>query len=200
VQIEIEELQEVLDRPLVDPDWFPDSVEEFLDPLDYPRLEPEPVAPAYYQFRRITAMAELLRHGGVGRQMSNLRRFMQDWADSSANDNARFCRHWVLALRESRGQDGLPQLSAKPVPTFAGELPALSTGERVRGAALANAIHGYDRHVGYPFAWYFTMLAQKSANVALADAVLADQMGAYEYLPARDLKVLRNWECRPYGV
>jgi hypothetical protein len=44
------------------------------------------------------------------------------------------------------------------------------------------------------------MLGQKSGNYALADAVLADQMGAYDYLPPRDLKVLREWESRPYGV
>ena len=31
-------------------------------------------------------------------------------------------------------------------------------------------------------------------------AVLRDQMGAFDYLPARDLKVLRQWEVRPYGV
>ena len=73
-------------------------------------------------------------------------------------------------------------------------------GKRIRGAKLANAIHGYDRRLGYPFAWYFMMLGQKAENYALADAVLADQMGAYDYLPARDLKVLRQWEQSPYGV
>ncbi len=40
LQLEVEVLQEVLDRPLSDPDFLPDSVEEFLDPVDYPRLEP----------------------------------------------------------------------------------------------------------------------------------------------------------------
>ena len=44
------------------------------------------------------------------------------------------------------------------------------------------------------------MLGQKASNYALAKAVLADQMGAYDYLPARDLKVLREWEQRPYAV
>jgi hypothetical protein len=34
----------------------------------------------------------------------------------------------------------------------------------------------------------------------LADAVLADLMGAYDYLPARDLKVLPQWEQSPYAV
>jgi hypothetical protein len=34
----------------------------------------------------------------------------------------------------------------------------------------------------------------------LAEALHADLMGAYEYLPARDLKVLRDWHARPSGA
>jgi hypothetical protein len=44
------------------------------------------------------------------------------------------------------------------------------------------------------------MLGSKAENFAVAEAVLRDQMGAYDYLPAKDLKVLRSWEERPYGV
>jgi hypothetical protein len=76
----------------------------------------------------------------------------------------------------------------------------LPSGEILRGAELANAIHGYDRQLGYLFAWFFIMLSRKAANYSLAEAVLGDQVGAYDYLPARDLKVLRQWEERPYAV
>jgi hypothetical protein len=69
-----------------------------------------------------------------------------------------------------------------------------------RGAGLANLIHGFDRVVGYPFAWYFHMLTHKPVPHQLAEAVHADLMGAYEYLLARDLKVLRDWHARPYGA
>ncbi len=203
VQIEVEELCEVIERPLVQPDWYPDDVEEFLEPLDYPRLEPEPVAEPYYQFRRITNIASLLAlKPGDGRQTRDLRRFCHDWEHSSAGhtEDVIFCRHWVLGLREYVDQEGDPQLTAKPVSTFTGEGPELPPGDRIRGVELANAIHNYDRHIGYPFAWYFMMLSQKASNYALAEAVLADQMGAYEYLPSRDLAVLREWEQRPYGV
>jgi hypothetical protein len=40
VQLEVEELQEVLERYLSDPDWLPDGLEEFIDPLDYPQYRP----------------------------------------------------------------------------------------------------------------------------------------------------------------
>lgn len=201
IQLEIEELQEQLDRPLVDPDWFPDSIEEFLEPVDYPRLEAEPIGPSYYQFRRITQVAGLLPRGrGVSRDIQNLKRFFRDWANSSAGERNTFSRHWVLALREYVDREGIPQLTAKPVAAFAGELPQLPGGTSLRGSGLAKAIHAYDRRLGYPFAWYFMMLSRSAKNATLAEAVLADQMGAYDYLPSRDLKVLREWEQRSYGV
>jgi len=201
VQLEIEELQEVLDRPLLDRDWVPDSLEELLDPLDYPRLEPEPVGKPCYLFRRMTSIA---RHLGdapeSNRAIASLRRFSRDWSRSSAAEGEPFCRHWVLALRNYLDSDGEYRFTARPVSTFSGELPVLPPGESLQGAELANAIHQYDRRLGYPFAWYFIMLSRKAANYTLAEAVLRDQMGAYDYLPARDLKVLRQWEARPYGV
>lgn len=201
VQIEIEELQERLERPLVKADWYPDSVEEFLEPLDFPHTSPEPVRQAYYQFRRIMPIDRLFAVGAAGgRQKKDLQRFFDDWAASSASDHDRFCDHWVLSLREYRNREGELQLTAKPVPVFLGEIPELPQDKKARGSTLANAIHHYDRQMGYPFAWYFMMLTRKAENYALAESVLADQMGAYEYLPGKDLKVLRDWEQSPYGV
>jgi len=201
IQLEIEQLQEVIDRPLIEQDWFPESIEEFLDPLDYPRLATEPVGKPYWQFRRITPVEKLLNEAARENQaLYNLRRFFKDWSVSSAYDGEPFCRHWVLALREYLDSDGEYRLSAKPFSTFKGNLSKLPPGDRLQGVALANAIHGYDRQVGYSFAWYFNMLSSHSENYTLAESVLRDQMGAYDYLPAKDLKVLRQWEERPYGV
>ncbi len=201
IQLEIEQLQEVLDRPLVERDWFPESLEEFLDPLDYPRLEAEPVAAAYLQFRRITAIESLLNHSSEKtRAMRSLRRFFSDWHVSSAGLQSQFCDHWILALREYQDSDGEHQLSAKPYSTFSGDLKVTCLGDTPHGSELANAIHGYDRQAGYPFAWFFNLLSSKSDNYKLAEAVLMDQMGAFDYLPARDLQVLRAWEASPYGV
>ncbi len=201
VQIEIEELQEVLDRPLIEQDWFPEDLEEFLDPLDYPRLAPEPLGKSYFQFRRITPVELLLNEASKENQaLFNLKRFFEDWSLSSANEFGPFCRHWALALREYIDSDGECRISAKPFSTYSGELDSLSDAGGLHGAGLANLIHGYDRRIGYPFAWYFNMLGSKAENFAVAEAVLRDQMGAYDYLPAKDLKVLRGWEQRPYGV
>ena len=201
VQLEVEELVEVLDRPLTDPDWFPESIEEFLDPIDYPRLEPEPIGKPVYLYRRITPIHQLLHEPmRETRLLSNIRHFLEDWGQSSAGHNACFSQHWILALREYIDSDGRAIVNAKPVSAFNGDAPALPDADTLSGANLAVAVHDYDRRVGYPFSWFFMMLSSQSKNFQLADAVLRDQAGAYDYLAARDLKVLREWEARPYSV
>jgi len=201
IQLEIEELQQVIDRPLVDQDWFPDSLEEFVDPLDFPRLEPEAIAKPYFQFRRLSDIQELLDAKQLEKRSSkSLLRFFQDWNQSSGMESQPFCRHWILALREYKNSNSEIRLSAKPVSTFAGEVPELPPGEKLEGSQLSQAIHCFDRVLGYPFAWYFAMLTSKSSHFRLAEAVLKDQMGAYDYLPAREVKVLRQWERQPYGI
>lgn len=197
IQIEIERLQEVLDRSLTDPDWFPDSVEEFIDPLDFPRLEPEPVGGPRLLFRRLTRISDLVASEDAG---PRLKRFLHDWDRSSAAESEDFSAHWVLAIREYQDRDGEDRLSAKPIPVAAARIPALPDAEVARGAALANQIHGFDRELGYPFAWYFHMLTNPKVSHRLAEAVHADLMGAYDYLPARDLRVLRDWYLDPYGL
>ncbi|HYN77205.1 MAG TPA: hypothetical protein VES73_05370 [Lamprocystis sp. (in: g-proteobacteria)] len=197
IQIEVEEVQEVLDRCLTDPDWFPDSIAEFVDPLDFPRLEPEPVGAARMVFRRLVRVDQLMDSTDSG---PRLRRFLDDWDRSSAGETSTFCEHWVLSIREYRDQDGDDHLSAKPVPIATGEPPSLPDAEIARGAKLANQIHGFDRVLGYPFAWYFYMLTNPKVSHKLAEAVHADLIGAYAYLPVRDLKVLRDWYNQPYGA
>ena len=197
IQIEIEEIQEVLDRCISDPDWFPDSIAEFVDPLDFPRLEPEPVGEPRLLFRRLVRVPDLLASGDAG---TRLRRFLADWGRSSASESDPLCAHWVLSIREYQDRDGEGHVTAKPVPAVQDAIPVLPSGEVARGARLANQIHGFDRALGYPFAWYFHMLTNPKVSHRLAEAVHADLMGAYAYLPARDLKVLRDWYADPYGV
>lgn len=197
IQIEIEEIQEVLDRCITDPDWLPDSIADLVDPLDVARLEPEPVGEPRLLFRRLVRVPELLTAGDLGPRLC---RFLADWERSSASESDHFCAHWVLSIREYQDRDGEGHLTAKPVPAVQQKVPELPSGTVARGVQLANQIHGFDRFLGYPFAWYFHMLTNPKVSHRLAEAVHADLMGAYAYLPARDLKVLRDWYADPYGV
>jgi hypothetical protein len=200
VQLEVEELQEVLDRYLIDPDWLPESLEEFLDPLDYPRLEPEPIGLPRYLFRRMTDMTHLLRE----RQdpvldCSKLCRFLSDWSESSAGSAGQpFCRHWVLALRETPDSDGGTHLSARPVPTSMG-LASLAPYDGAHGLELANRVQGFDRQAGYPFAWYFHMLTGRLVPADLGEAVGADHDRDFGYLPSKDRDLLMAWRRSPYA-
>ncbi len=197
IQIEIEQLQEVLDRTIADPDWFPDSIADFVDPIDFPRLEPEPIGGPRLLFRRLVRVGDLIASPDAS---TRLVRFLDDWDRSSAGESEGFCQQWVLAIREYQDRDGDGHLSAKPVPVMPNRIPALPDTEVSRGVGLANRIHGFDREVGYPFAWYFHMLTNRKVSHKLAEAVHADLMGAYAYLPARDLKILREWYQDPYGI
>ncbi len=201
IQLEIEEIQEVLDRPLVERDWFPDSMQDFLDPLDYTKLEPEPIGASRYLFRRITNMDQMVHQTAIeSRHLNNIKRFLTDWQQSSAADSAIFCQHWVLALREYADRDGYRQVNIKPVPTNPKGPAELLQIEGKSGADLATAIQRYDNAIGYHFSWFFMMLSNQSDNFVLADAVLRDQTHEYDYIPEKDLDVLTRWGADPYSV
>jgi len=201
VQLEVEELQEVLNHYLNDPDWMPDSLEEFIDPLDYPRLEPEPVAAPYYVFRRllpVTGLIETLQRDNPGQD--RLLRFTRDWDRSSAAGKTGFCDHWVLAIREYYDQNGIPHTSARPVAAANGKAPKPVADGVLRGAELATHLQGFDRQAGYPMAWYFHLLVAPGAAQQLIPAVLADHDNGYDYLPLADLELLRQWQEAPYAM
>lgn len=197
IQIEVEQVQEVIERPLWDPDWIPDDLQDFIDPLDFPHLEPEPIGPPRLLFRRLLRVSDFMDSEDSS---TKIRRFLSDWDRSSARECTSFCDHWCLSIREYRDAQGDGHLSAKPIPLPNGEIPDLPDEIVARGAALANLIHGFDRHRGYHFAWYFHMLTHRRVSYKLAEAVHADQMGAFDYLPARDLAVLRDWYDTPYSL
>ncbi len=198
-RLPVEELQEVLDRFLIDPDWRPDSLEEFIDPLDYPRLVPEPIGEPRYLFRRMTDIGAFLRERPESADRGKLRRFVSDWDKSCAGVSGCFCRHWVLALRETPDGDGGMLRSARAVCTAAG-LPSLTPYDGARGPELANRIHAFDHQAGYPFAWYFHMVGARLVPFDLGEAVVADLDAGFEYLSERDRAVLAEWRRRPYAV
>lgn len=199
LQVEVEELQEVIDRFLVDPDWYPETLEEFVDPLELPRLEPEPVGPARYVFRRATHIGTLLDDldpaSGTTR---GLRRFFTDWSRSSAAAASPCCRHWVLALRATPDLDGGTRFSARPAATHGITPRNRPDPDGLEGAELANWMHAIDQRAGYGFAWYFFMLASRVVPVSVADQAHRDLVGGFDYLPVRDTRILRDWIGEPY--
>lgn len=198
VQLEVEELREVTDRLLLPDGWQPDDLEDLLDPLDCQHLDSEPVGPPRFVFRRIQSVPDLLK--STGDRLSSLKRFMYDWAASSAGKTGPFSQHWVLALRETEGSDGDRYLSAKPIPAKVRSDLDFSSYTGNRGADLVDVVRGFDHAAGYPFAWFFAMLTSSKVPFELGEAVLADLAADFDYLPPRDALILSAWSTKRYAV
>ncbi len=205
VQLEVEELQEVPDHLLIDPESLPEDNEGIIDPIDAEKLPAEPIGLPFYAFRRMTSIADFLLDMAEKMQeraekYSSVTRFMQDWDRSSSREYGPFCHRWVLNLQEYTDAWGEPIMRAKPVSTYAKDLLLMKLNGIHRGSRLAQLIHGFDRDIGYPMAWYFFMLSHSEVPHQLAEAIHNDLMGAYDYLPAKDLKILNDWYVKPYGI
>lgn len=206
VQLEVESLREVVDRQLFDINNPPDDFSDIIEPLHPLRLEPSALGDAFYDFRRMTDIDQFI----VSMQQQDashekkpsekLLRFMQDWDRSSARESGAFCLHWVLGLQEYTDPWGESVKRAKPASVFDGDLTQPAMNPDLRGVELARLIHAFDHLVGYPMAWYFFMLSRPEVPYQLADAIHRDLMGAYDYLPARDLKIIKDWSAKPYAV
>jgi hypothetical protein len=200
IQLEIEELQELTDHLLFAEDEAPDDIDDLVEPGNFQMVAQEPVGEPRYLFRRMTSIADYLQRMSDENRACVIRRFIEDWARSSAGECRTFSDHWVLGLREYTDAYGEPVMLAQPVSTHTADIPRLEKEHIGHGAELANMIHGFDRHMGYPMAWYFYMLTHRNVPYQLVEAIHHDQMGAYDYLPAKDLKVLIDWYHKPYSI
>lgn len=205
VQLEVEELQEVMDHVLFSNDMLPDDIEDIVDPVDVAKVAAKPVDKPRYIFRRVTAIADYIKDlpqkmAERGNKSPIIQRFMQDWQRCSAKDSGPFCQHWVLSLQQYNDSYGEPVKQIKPINTFINRLPDIKIDKDIHGIELANLINNFDRVAGYPMAWFFFMLTHREIPYSLAAVIYQDLMEDYDYLPAKDLKVLEDWSIQPYGV
>ncbi|QEP44383.1 hypothetical protein D5085_15365 [Ectothiorhodospiraceae bacterium BW-2] len=200
LQLEIEQLQQVLDRPLLDPDWLPDTVEELIDPLDFPHLEPEPLGEGCFRFRRLTPIRGLLsadERFNTG-EIPPLQRLFSDWDRCSGRDVGHFSDFWVVVLHDGGEAQGSFS-AARPQPARALSKESLNRCQTLKGSELANALHQIDYQLGHPFSWYFALQLSHIEPSSLIEQVLEDHAGEYAYIPERDLVILRDWMEEPYS-
>lgn len=199
LQLEVEELQEFVAHALIDPAAPPASIDELIDPAMPGFPSGEPRAAPHYVFRRVTDVNAFLE--GLPRrpwQTPSIKRFVEEWARSSAGRTRRFCEHWVLSLRSHRGVYGEPILTASPACTYGRTIPRLHIPALARGSDLARLIQQFDHQLGYPFAWYFCMVHSHHVPTSLGDSVYQDLQTGFDYLPERDQAVLAEWIRSPY--
>lgn len=202
VQIEVEETQEVIERELFPEDWLPDDVEDLIDPLEeVPHLEPTPVTKARYSLRRVTDFRDSydeFEESAMGDRL--FRRFVRDWTHSSSGHESQFCDHWVLTLVPYTDRFGEHRFDVKPRPAASVGEPKITVEEVTRGTELGKLLHQFDRDAGYPMAWFFLSLTGNGVPHQVLEAVNEDLAGAFAYLPAKDVKVLREWVEQPYSL
>jgi hypothetical protein len=200
MQLEVEELQEVFDRRLIDPARPPGDIAELTEPLVPLRVDAQPVGRPYYRFRRLVDMRRILAsQAAPGPGQTPLARFMAEWQASRAAERGHFSDHWVLAVREHQDRYGNRLTGAAPVSRHARKLKSFHWYPDRRGVELGDQVHAFDR-AGYPSAWYFHLVSGALTPTAVAYGVLSDIDAGYGYLAEKDAELLRGWAAAPYAV
>jgi hypothetical protein len=201
VQLEIEELQEVVDRLLIDPANPPSDLFELTDPSAPVCVDAVPVGRPHYRFRRMVDIRQVrARQLAPGMGPSPLARFMDAWEQSQAAAKGHFSNHWVIGMQERQDRYHNAVLSATPVSRQARKLKSFPWRPEARGVALAEQVHAFDRTAGYDDAWYFHMVAGRLVPHALAFALKSDLEAGFDYLPASGTQLLQSWLDQPYSA
>ena len=209
LQLEIEDVQETYAQPIFDRAPSPTTLDELVDARCNTCEDCSdtrcgmPLGVAHYQFRRLTHIGDrLARMRTQSLEAQAIHRFVADWEASSAGFTTAFCNHWAIALREHLDRYKQTITRATPVAALNGELPRFNAKEGTSGLSLHSALTAFDRAVGYPLAWYFSMLTSKGGKAIphwLPSAVATDAAAGFSYLPERDLAVVKQWLHKPYA-
>lgn len=199
LQLEVEELQEVLDRQLVDPDAPPGDSAELSDPIEPARLAAQPVGLPVYRYRRLVDMRRVAARAGSPREEApGIARFLAEWRLREGAEH--FSDHWIVGLRETPDRYGNVQTSATPISLHARKLKHFPWQADTRGIELGNRLHAFDRAAGYSSAWYFHMVAGAIVPRELAYVLMDDRLEGFRYLSERDAALLKGWVEKPYSV
>lgn len=201
LQIEVDQVQEKICRPLFEGDSIPDTITE-LESLP-PIPDAVPLTKPAYVFRRVTAFAEMPELTSERKGDPRLGRFAADWAASSAGATGHFCDRWAVRVTPYRNSDGDHVLEGKPVTALNVSLPDLQTArERTVDYHPARSVLAVDREAGFPMAWYFLQVARHFAHYRCIVDVRDDfaRGGAgITPLPAADARVVEQWIEDPYN-
>jgi len=201
LQLEVEEMQEVLDRRLWDAAAPPLDAQELTEPSKPASVPAQAVGASYYRFRRLTDLQQVASHlrGPVGGTHGFIR-FVQEWAGSHSGQGKHFSEHWIVALREQHDRYNNVVLSATPISRHARALKPFHWDNALRGLDAAHQIRSFDRAAGYPGAWYFHLVAGGITPRDMAFAAMQDIESGFGYLGDMETALLTGWLRTPYSV
>lgn len=200
LQMEVEELQEVLDRRLWDAAAPPVDAQELIEPIKPANVPAQAVGAPRYRFRRLTDLRSVVARlqAPIGR-LPSLTRFIREWANSRIG-GAHFSDYWIVALREQHDRYNNVVLSAVPVSRRARELKPFQWNLELSGLDAANQIRAFDRAAGYPGAWYFHMVASGITPRDIAFSAMRDIESGFGYLGDAETALLSGWLQEPYSL
>lgn len=201
LQLEVEELQEVLDRKLIDDSRPPEDLQELTEPVLPETLEAQAVAAPRYRFRRLIDMRQTVaRAAASDARNAGLTRLLSEWTHSSAAARGHFSDHWIVALREHQDRYRNPVVSASLVSRHARELKSFQWNPDLAGVGMCAQLQAFDRAAGYAAAWYAHLVAGTITPPKVAYAVARDLDAGFSYLPDTEAALIRNWVAAPYSV
>ncbi len=201
-QIEVEEVEEVIERPLFSDSMLPDSLEDIIDPILTAHLEPQPLGASRYVFRRAVSMSD--RVGELASEYTGdarFRRFLDDWEHASAVQASRFCYQFVVTEFPYLSDSGDHLHEVKLLSPLARLLPGLRAAGDQPSEALARRLREVDQAAGFPMAWYFLMISSRFMPITTVQAIHQDlerARGRFGFLAERDMKILGRWIANPY--
>ena len=201
LQLEVEELQEVLDRKLLDANSPPEDIQGVIDPLNPGELDAQVVGVPYYRFRRLIDMNQAIARSSSSDSLrAGLRRLLNEWTQSSAALSGHFCDHWIIAIREHQDRYRNSVVSVALVSRHTRELKLFQWNSELAGVDMAAQLQAFDRAAGYSAAWYFHLVAGTITPPKLAYQVARDLDEGFSYLPDTDAVLVRGWVAAPYSV
>ena len=201
LQLEVEELQEVLDRELIDTDKPPEDIQELIEPMKPSELDAQAVGAPRYRFRRLLDMHQaitkvLLADGRI----AGLPRLLSEWLHSSAASRGHFSDYWIVALREHHDRYRNPVVTASLVSRQARALKPFQWNIDLSGVEMLAQLRTFDRSAGYPSAWYFHLVAGIFTPPKIAYAIARDVEAGFSYLPDTEAALIKSWVAAPYSV
>ncbi len=201
LQLEVEELQEVLDRKLIDVERPPHDWQELTEPLMPDVIEAQPVGAPHYRFRRLLDMRQILaRVASNDGHTAGLTRLFAEWQLSSAAARGHLSDHWIVALREHLDRYRNPVLTASLISRHARALKPFHWNVELSGVEMSAQLQAFDRAAGYPSAWYFHLVAGSITPAKIAYAVARDLEAGFSYLPETEVALIKAWVAAPYSV
>ncbi len=201
LQLEVEELQEVLDRNFIDEGKQPEDLQELIEPINPNEIDVQVVGAPRYQFRRLIDMRQTVARVSISEARPiGLSRILSEWSHSSAATRGHFCDHWIVALREHQDRYRNPVVSASLVSRHARALKPFHWNIELEGVEMGAQLQAFDRSAGYPAAWYFHLVAGTITPPKIAYAVMRDLAAGFSYLPDTDVALIQNWVAVPYSV